>query len=136
MPGKSLTPQEMEYKKIISSRLNELLLKSGKKKSDITRQTGLPASTLTGYFGGKRLPSEENVVKLASFFNVSEDYIDPRLDPNIALNPHRDTKEDDLKTADKNVQLIAAHIDDGTTPEEMNDILTYIDFIKSKREKK
>ena len=45
MPGKSLTPQEMEYKKIISSRLNELLLKSGKKKSDITRQTGLPAST-------------------------------------------------------------------------------------------
>lgn len=136
MPGKSLTPQEMEYKKIISSRLNELLLKSGKKKSDITRQTGLPASTLTGYFGGKRLPSEENVVKLASFFNVSEEYIDPRLDPNIALNSHRDPKEDDLKTADKNVQLIAAHIDDGTTPEEMNDILTYIDFIKSKREKK
>lgn len=100
MPGKSLTPQEMEYKKIISSRLNELLLKSGKKKSDITKQTGLPASTLTGYFGGKRLPSEENVVKLASFFNVSEDYIDPRLDPNIALNSHRDPKEDDLKTAD------------------------------------
>lgn len=126
MPGKSLTPQEMEYKKIISSRLNELLLKSGKKKSDITRQTGLPASTLTGYFGGKRLPSEENVVKLASFFNVSEDYIDPRLDPNIALNSHRDTKEDDEKPLTRNQKLIAYSIDPDISDEERRDIIEMV----------
>ncbi|MDC2841875.1 helix-turn-helix domain-containing protein [Limosilactobacillus mucosae] len=133
MPGKSLTPQEMEYKKIISSRLNELLLKSGKKKSDITRQTGLPASTLTGYFGGKRLPSEENVVKLASFFNVSEDYIDPRLDPNIALNSHRDTKEDDEKPLTRNQKLIAYSIDPDISDEERQAIIEMVQAAKKFR---
>lgn len=133
MPGKSLTPQEMEYKKIISSRLNELLLKSGKKKSDITRQTGLPASTLTGYFRGKRLPSEENVVKLASFFNVSEDYIDPRLDPNIALNSHRDTKEDDEKPLTRNQKLIAYSIDPDISDEERQAIIEMVQAAKKFR---
>lgn len=133
MPGKSLTPQEMEYKKIISSRLNELLLKSGKKKSDITRQTGLPASTLTGYFGGKRLPSEENVVKLASFFNVSEEYIDPRLDPNIALNSHRDHKEDDEKPLTRNQKLIAYSIDPDISDEERQAIIEMVQAAKKFR---
>lgn len=133
MPGKSLTPQEMEYKKIISSRLNELLLKSGKKKSDITRQTGLPASTLTGYFGGKRLPSEENVVKLASFFNVSEDYIDPRLDPNIALNSHRASKEDDEKPLTRNQKLIAYSIDPDISDEERQAIIEMVQAAKKFR---
>lgn len=133
MPGKSLTPQEMEYKKIISSRLNELLLKSGKKKSDITRQMGLPASTLTGYFGGKRLPSEENVVKLASFFNVSEDYIDPRLDPNIALNSHRDPKEDDEKPLTRNQKLIAYSIDPDISDEERQAIIEMVQAAKKFR---
>lgn len=133
MPGKSLTPQEMEYKKIISSRLNELLLKSGKKKSDITRQTGLPASTLTGYFGGKRLPSEENVVKLASFFNVSEDYIDPRLDPNIVLNSHRDPKEDDEKPLTRNQKLIAYSIDPDISDEERQAIIEMVQAAKKFR---
>jgi transcriptional regulator with XRE-family HTH domain len=128
MARTELTPQDKEYKKIISSRLNDLLSRSGRKQIDITRSVGIPASTLTGYFKGTRLPSPKNVEKLAEYFNVEKSDIDPRFG--------RDPKEDNLKTADKNVQLIAAHIDDGTTPEEMNDILTYIDFIKSKREKK
>ncbi len=127
MARTELTPQDKEYKKIISSRLNDLLSKSGRKQIDITRAVGIPASTLTGYFKGTRLPSPKNVEKLAEYFNVDKSDIDPRF---TSAAPDED------KPLSKNAQLIAAHIDDGTTPEEMDDILTYIDFVKSKREKK
>ena len=79
MPRTELTPQDKEYKKVISATLNELLQLSGKKQIDITRQTGIPASTLTGYFKGTRLPSPVNVQKLADFFNVLKSDVDPRL---------------------------------------------------------
>ena len=46
MPRTELTPQDKEYKKVISATLNELLQLSGKKQIDITRQTGIPASTV------------------------------------------------------------------------------------------
>lgn len=78
MPRTELTPQDKEYKKVISANLNELLQLSGKKQIDITRQTGIPASTLTGYFKGTRLPSPVNVQKLADFFNVLKSDVDPR----------------------------------------------------------
>ena len=92
MARTELTPQDKEYKKIISSRLNDLLSRSGRKQIDITRSVGIPASTLTGYFKGTRLPSPKNVEKLAEYFNVEKSDIDPRFG--------RDHKEDDLKTAD------------------------------------
>ena len=78
MPRTELTPQDKEYKKVISATLNELLQLSGKKQIDITRQTGIPASTLTGYFKGTRLPSPVNVQKLADFFNVLKSDVAPR----------------------------------------------------------
>lgn len=81
MARTELTPQDIEYKKIISSKLQSLLQKSGKKQIDITRQVNIPASTLTGYFKGTRLPSPENVEKLAKFFNVENYEIDPRFKP-------------------------------------------------------
>ena len=92
MARTELTPQDKEYKKIISSRLNDLLSKSGRKQIDITRSVGIPASTLTGYFKGTRLPSPKNVEKLAEYFNLEKSDIDPRFG--------RDPREDDLKTAD------------------------------------
>lgn len=92
MARTELTPQDKEYKKIISSRLNDLLSRSGRKQIDITRSVGIPASTLTGYFKGTRLPSPKNVEKLAEYFNVEKSDIDPRFGS--------DPKEDDLKTAD------------------------------------
>lgn len=78
MARTELTPQDIEYKKIISTKLNNLLNSANKKQVDITRQTGIPASTLTGYFKGTRLPSPKNVAKLATFFNVPDYEIDPR----------------------------------------------------------
>lgn len=109
-----------------SERLTNLRENKGWSKTYVAKTIGLSSmQTYANWEYGRTEPDFETTKKLANLFNVSTDYL-----------LGRDPKEDNLKTADKNVQLIAAHIDDGTTPEEMNDILTYIDFIKSKREKK
>lgn len=110
---------------MIGERIKELRKSKKMSQSELGKFIGVSQTTVTAWENGRAEPSSSYVAKLATFFNVSTDYL-------LGRNP----KENDLKTADKNVQLIAAHIDDGTTPEEMNDILTYIDFIKSKREKK
>ncbi|WP_304402260.1 helix-turn-helix transcriptional regulator [Lactobacillus intestinalis] len=78
MGRSNLTPSEIKAKKTISANLNTLLLKSGKKKIDIQRETKIPRSTVSDYFSGKTLPSEENVEKLSKVFDVSVSDIDPR----------------------------------------------------------
>ena len=79
MDRNKLTPQEIELKKVVASNLNELLNKTTKKKIDIHREYGIPNSSISDYFKGKSLPSEENVIKLAKFFNVNTYDIDPRM---------------------------------------------------------
>ena len=78
MGRSNLTPSEIKAKKTISANLNTLLLKSGKKKIDIQRETKIPRSTISDYFSRKTLPSEENVEKLSKVFDVSVSDIDPR----------------------------------------------------------
>lgn len=78
MPRFGLTPQEVELKKVISARLNDLLAKTPYKKADVVRQTGISESTLYDYFNGKSLPSPKSVDKLARFFHVDKGQLDPR----------------------------------------------------------
>lgn len=78
MGRSNLTPQEIELKKTISSNLNNFLLLNNKRKIDIHKVTKIPKSTISDYFAGNTLPSEENVEKLATFFNVPNYEIDPR----------------------------------------------------------
>ncbi|UNL61959.1 helix-turn-helix domain-containing protein [Limosilactobacillus mucosae] len=125
MARTELTPQDKEYKKIISSRLNDLLSRSGRKQIDITRSVGIPASTLTGYFKGTRLPSPKNVEKLAEYFNVEKSDIDPRFG--------RDHKEDDEKPLTRNQKLIAYSIDPDISDEERQAIIEMVQAAKKFR---
>lgn len=96
MGRNSLTPSELKAKKIISANLNDLLLKSGKKKIELQRETNIPRSTLSDYFGGKTLPSVDNLQKLAKAFNVSVGNIDPRYNPTASkeASPTKTTYKD------------------------------------------
>lgn len=62
-------------------------------------------------------PNSEPLLKVANYFGVSTDYLLGRTD-----NP---------KMADEGPTLLAAHIEDDVTEEQMKDILKYIEFIKS-----
>lgn len=73
-----------------STRLSALREQKGWSKTYVAKQIGLTSmQTYANYEYGRREPDFETTKKLANLFNVSTDYL-----------LGRDTKEDDLKTAD------------------------------------
>lgn len=69
----------------------------------------------------KQVPGVDKVQKVADYFNVSVDYLLGR--------------EDTAEINDNHLKVVAAHIDDDATEEEINEILNFIDFVQSKRGK-
>ena len=57
------SPQDKEALRIISEKIRELLKEQGKKQIELSRITGIPASTLTGYVKGTSLPVPEKLLK-------------------------------------------------------------------------
>lgn len=106
MSGRTYTPLEIEVRSIISQRLNRLLNESGKTKSEITSTCKIPASTLTGYFAGTRLPDSENVIKMANFFHVSPDVVDPRFSEKLLSKLDEENKDETLSQALSHVSRV------------------------------
>ena len=73
-----LTPQDKEDMKVFSANLNAILSDRNCKQVELSRATGIPASTLTGYVKGTSLPIPGNVQKIADFFGVLKSTLDPR----------------------------------------------------------
>jgi phage transcriptional repressor len=74
-----LTPLELEMRLKIAGELNRLKNEKKLTQQDIVKESGISQSTLSQYFSGKRLPSKTNSKKLADFFKVPIEQIDPRL---------------------------------------------------------
>ncbi|MDR2832268.1 MAG: S24 family peptidase [Streptococcaceae bacterium] len=75
----SASQEELEAKRIISENINRLLKKQGKRKVDLHNETQIPKSSITGYVQGTSLPKDENLLKIAGFFKVPIEEIDPRM---------------------------------------------------------
>ena len=90
------TPNDIEIMKIISVNINELLNRTRTKQVELSKHTGIPTSTLTGYVKGTSMPIPGNVQKIADFFNVEKSAVDPRFaqNSNQTKAPAWATKED------------------------------------------
>lgn len=77
-----LTPRDLEYMKIISNNISKLIKECNYKQIDLSKSTGIPPTTLSGYISGTSLPIAGNVQKIADFFHVQKSDIDPRFDTN------------------------------------------------------
>ncbi|MGO0040492.1 LexA family transcriptional regulator [Streptococcus suis] len=100
-----LTPQEIELMSVISANINRYLTEQNKKQIDLSRGTGIPPSTLTGYVKGTSLPIPGNVQKIADYFGLKKSDIDPRFKstrPSISTTPPNSLIE---QISDKVVQL-------------------------------
>ena len=53
----------------------ELLEKSGRKSSDVSKATGIPASTFSDWKKGKSSPKQDKLQKIADYFGVSVEYL-------------------------------------------------------------
>lgn len=78
MARAELTPQELKNRNIISSRINKLINEKKISQAEISRRTGIPRSTLTGYVKATSTPNAGNIQKLSDLFGVSKSDIDPR----------------------------------------------------------
>lgn len=84
---------------------------------------GVAESTISLYENGKRQPDNETLSKLADFFGVSVDYLLGRED-SLSLDKQLEGVDFALYGATKDL-----------TDEEKEDILSYIKFKKSQRDK-
>ena len=80
-----LTPQDKEDMKVFSTNLNSILSDRNCKQAELSRATGIPPSTLTGYVKGTSLPIPGNVQKIADFFEVPKSVLDPRFITNNSM---------------------------------------------------
>lgn len=79
------------------------------------------------YKWSKQKPSTENLQKVATVLHVSVDYLLGRTDNPEPLS-EQPAKQ---RTSD----LLAAHIDDDATPDQVQDIIDYIEFKKRQIDK-
>ncbi len=59
----------------IGNQLNQLLEEHGVKQKELADFLNLSASTVNGYVRNRRQPDANTLVRLASYFNTSTDYI-------------------------------------------------------------
>lgn len=58
-----------------------MLNETSTKQVELSKATGIPPSTLTGYVKGTPLPIPCNVQKIADYFELMKSDIDPRFAP-------------------------------------------------------
>ena len=76
MPRNKLSPLDIKVREDISTNLKRL--SHGKTQQQISDKTGIPVSTLSGYFAKRSTPNAGAVQKLADYFGVRKSDIDPR----------------------------------------------------------
>ncbi len=76
MPRNKLSPLDIKVREDISANLKRLA--HGRTQQQISDETGIPVSTLSGYFAKRSTPNAGAVQKLADYFGVNKSDIDPR----------------------------------------------------------
>lgn len=65
---------------MLATRLDKLMKDSGVTSTMLTDDAGVPNGRISEWRNGKRLPTAENLIKLADYFDVSVDYLLGRTD--------------------------------------------------------
>lgn len=121
-------------KESFSSRLKKAMLDKQMKQIDIINKSKLLSDNgakitktdLSQYVNGKTSPGQKKLYVLSKVLDVSESWL-----LGYDVSPKRPTDEE--RHLNQNEQIIAAHIKDDVTDEEMKEIVNFIEYIKSKR---
>ncbi|HGO1708304.1 TPA: helix-turn-helix domain-containing protein [Staphylococcus aureus] len=121
-------------KESFSSRLKKAMLDKQMKQIDIINKSKLLSdkgakitkTDLSQYVNGKTSPGQKKLYVLSKVLDVSEAWL-----LGYDVSPKRPTDEE--RHLNQNEQIIAAHIKDDVTDEEMKEIVNFIEYIKSKR---
>lgn len=96
-------------------RISSLRKKRGLNQEQLATELNVSPSTIAMWETNKRALKDESLTLLADFFNVSTDYLLGRTDDK-----------------EKAPTLVAAHLDDDLTDEQLDEVKNFIDFIKQR----
>ncbi len=99
----------------LGERIKELRTERKLTQTDIGDLLGVAKTSVSGYEKNVRDPDSHAIIKLASFFNVSTDYL-------LGVSDY------------KNKELLASRFDkdfDKLTDNQKNQIVTFIEFVKT-----
>src|SRR5699024_9378723 len=105
-----------------SDRLREALNLREMTQAELSRKTGISKGSISDYLSGNYEAKQDKIYDIARALNVDEGWL-MGFDNDIERVNHKPSKNSDI---------IAAHIDDDVTDEEMKEILNFIDYIKQK----
>lgn len=105
---------ELGNKEIMSRNIQKQMHKNGVDRNKLADDLNVSYSTISDWINAKTYPRIDKIELMANYFGVSK----------------ADLVEENAKV-DERVRLLAAHIDSDVTEDQMEDILKYIDFIKS-----
>lgn len=116
MPRNQLSAFDKKLRKEISENLKKYT--AGITQNELSALTGIPTSTLSGYFAMRSTPNAGNVQKIADALNISKDKIDPRFNSNTLSNQVADlpeiTQRDEAQIA-KDLEKMLADIDSNSS---------------------
>ncbi|SET79344.1 Transcriptional regulator, contains XRE-family HTH domain [Lacrimispora sphenoides] len=102
----------------------QLLQKCGVTAYKVSKETGVTQSTLSDWKRGRSTPKTDNMKKIADYFGVTVDY----------LMTGEEAK--DITPEASRIETLAAHFEgEEITDEEMEEIMNYVRFVKSRRKK-
>ncbi|HFE5748620.1 TPA: helix-turn-helix domain-containing protein [Staphylococcus aureus] len=121
-------------KESFSSRLKKAMLDKQMKQIDIINKSKLLSDNgakitktdLSQYVNGKTSPGQKKLYVLSKVLDVSEAWL-------LGYDVSPKCPTDEERHLNQNEQIIAAHIKDDVTDEEMKEIVNFIEYIKSKR---
>lgn len=120
MARNKLSLPEQKAREAISKNLKRH--SHGMTQRQLSEKTGIPTSTISGYFACRSTPNAGNLQKLADALNVKKSDIDPRYKQ---LAPNSNNNEA--------AEVVAAHIDDDTPKSEQQQIINFIENLKKAR---
>lgn len=120
----SRSPEEQERAERFAAWLRERMTERGVGVNQLHEYADVAASLISGYLQAKRVPSAKNAVKLAEYFHRPVREV-------LQLAGHPTGDPEPVRPPD----LFASGAED-LTDEEWQELTDYLDFVKSKRDKK
>lgn len=106
------TPQDKEVREKFSTNLKALMNSHNYTQKYVSKYTNIARSTISDYYNGHTVPSNENLEKLAHFFNVRPEELDPRFSTSTTQGGIHYPKKVDIKELkDKHVAMSYGGID-------------------------
>ena len=90
----------------------------------VCKETGITTATISNWKAGRYVPKADKMKKIADYFDVTVEY----------LMTGEESK--DYSAELSSVETLAAHFDgEDLSEEEMEEIMKYVEFVKSRRKK-